>query len=304
MRKKTLGQALVEEMASENRRVVADWRALLLLRRATLHLPAEQRRWEKSPANLEETRSILRRLVKRGEFQHPEKGLAFLYEARAPYARTGVVSEDELLMEIHPYAALSHITALVFHGMTDELPKEFHVVLPSGGSGGILPPGTRTEDGEDGESAYGRTVDELFGKPVRWHWLSRGSSLFGTAEYRPRGYPVRVTTPERTLLDGLLHPDWCGGGGKLLRAWVQVRDTLDLEALVELVEQFDVGLLRQRVGFILDELGLEHPRVAQWPAQARRGGSSKLVGSAPFASSYSEKWKLSINAPVDVLRES
>jgi predicted transcriptional regulator of viral defense system len=204
-------------------------------------------------------------------------------------------------MEIHPYAALSHITAFVFHGMTDDFPQELHVVLPTEGSRELLPPGTRSEDWEGPFHAYGRTVDALFGKPVHWHWLSKGSSVFGTAEYRPRGYPVRVTTPERTLLDGLLHPEWCGGFDNVLRAWVHARDTLDLGAIVELVERFDVAVLRQRVGFILEELGLEHPRVAEWPAQARRGGSSRLLGSAPFAPSFSERWKLSINAPIDVL---
>ncbi|MCY1083553.1 type IV toxin-antitoxin system AbiEi family antitoxin domain-containing protein [Archangium lansingense] len=302
MKKKTLGQGLVEEMAAEQRRVVADWHALVLLRRATHRIPAEMRRWAKAPTSLEEIRGILRRLVASGEFQHPSS-LQFLYEVRAPYARTGVLSEDEILMEVHPYAALSHITALVFHGMTDDFPQELQVVLPSDGTGGLLPPGIHSEDEEGAKYAYGRTVEEVFGKPVRWHWLSRGSSMFGTMEYRPRGYPVRVTTPERTLLDGLMHPEWCGGFEKVLRAWVHVRDTLDVDELVELVEQFGVAVLRQRVGFILDELQLEHPKVELWPARAKRGGSSRLVGSEPFASTYSEKWKLSVNAPIDVLRE-
>jgi AbiEi antitoxin C-terminal domain len=302
MKKKTLGQGLIEEMAAEERRVVADWRALVLLRRATRRVPAEERRWSKEPSNLEEVRASLRRLVESGEFQHPDS-LSFLYEVRSPYARTGVMSEDELLMEIHPYAALSHITALVFHGMSDDFPQEIHAVLPSEGSGGLLPPGTRLEDWEGPLYAYGRRVEGLFDKPIRWHELSRGSSMFGTEEYRPRGYPVRVTTPERTLLDGLLHPEWCGGFEKVLRAWVHARDTLNLDALVALVDQFDVAVLRQRVGFILEELGLEHSQVAQWPARAKRGGSSRLVGSEPFAPTYSERWKLSINAPIDALHE-
>jgi predicted transcriptional regulator of viral defense system len=306
MKKKTFGRALVEEMAAEQRRVVGDWRALLLLRRATRRVPLEERRWSKAPSNVEEVRAILGRLVLNGEFQHPEE-LPFLYEVCAPYARTGVISEDELLMEVHPYAALSHITALVFHGMTDDFPQELHVILPTEGKGDLLPPGTRIEDWDGpwhAQHAHGRTVDTLFGKPVRWHRLPRGSSVFGTEEYRPRGYPVRVTTPERTLLDGLLHPEWCGGFEKVLLAWLRMRDTLDLEQVVKLVEQFNVAVLRQRVGFILEELGLEHPQVANWPEQAKRGGSSRLVGSAPFATKFSERWKLSINAPIDILHEA
>ncbi len=127
---------------------------------------------------------------------------------------------------------------------------------------------------------------------------------FGLREYQPQGYPVRVMTPERTLVDGLEYPSLCGGFENVLRAWVRARDTLDLDALIEVVEQFDIGVLRQRVGFILDQLRLTHPAVESWRAQAKRGGSSKLLSSAPYASTYSERWNLSINASVAVLSET
>ncbi len=300
--KKTLGRALAEEMADEQRRVVADWHALVLLRRATRRLAPEERRWSDAPSSVEETRAIMRRLVNNGEFAGLKK-LPFVYEVRAPFAHVGGLSEDELLMEVHPYAALSHVTALVFHGMTDDYPQELHAILPTTGHEDVLPPGTLPEDWEGMLHAHGRMVSEIQGKPVHWHGLAKGSSLLGTAEYRPRGYPVRVTTPERTLLDGLMHPEWCGGFDKVLRAWGRSRDTLDLEALVFLVESMDIGILRQRTGFLLERLGLEHSRVAQWPAGAKRGGSSRLVGAEPFRSTFSERWKLSLNASVDAIDE-
>lgn len=301
--KKTLGRALTEQMAAERRRVVSDWRALLLLRRATRQLAPEERRWNRAPTTLEEVHAILARLAATGEFRKIEE-VPYVYEVQAPYARSGIIEEVEVLMEVHPYCALSHVTALVFHGLTDEFPQEIHALLPTGTSGGVSLPGVRQEDEETLESVQGRAVSAIFGHPVRWHRLSRGAALTGTEEYRPRGYPVRVTTPERTLVDGLLHPEWCGGIEKILRAWAKASDTLNVNALVELVDQFNVAVLRQRVGFILEQLGIEHPRVAQWPPLARRGGSSRLVGSAPFASDYSERWKLSINAPVGVLHEA
>ena len=100
-------------------------------------------------------------------------------------------------------------------------------------------------------------------------------------EYQPRGYPVRITTPERTLLDGLLQPQLSGGFENVLRACVAARDTLNLEALLHDVDRFGIGVLRQRVGYILEELGIHHPELYAWQAQAKRGGSSRLVASAP-----------------------
>lgn len=219
-----------------------------------------------------------------------------------PYARTGPVEEDEILMEAHPYAALSHLSALVFHGFTDELPKTIFASIPAEGRGGLLPPGTDVRDWEEFALVRGRRPSQILGRPVRWAAI-KPDRYFGTAEYRPHGYPVRVTTPERTLLDGLLHPEWCGGLETVLRAWALAADGLDLDALVSDVERLDVQVLRQRVGFIMDELSLAHPVLADWRQGARRGGSSKLLGSAPYASPFSESWNLSLNAPIAVLHE-
>ncbi len=89
----------------------------------------------------------------------------------------------------------------------------------------------------------------------------------------------------------------------VLRAWALARDTLDLDVLVHYADRLDIALLRQRVGFILEELGLSHPRIEAWHEMARRGGSSKLVPSAPYSPHYSERWNLSLNAPLAALHD-
>jgi len=86
---------------------------------------------------------------------------------------------------------------------------------------------------------------------------------------------------------------------------VGVRDFLALDRLIEYTERFNSGLLRQRVGFLLDELGLPHPALARWHEDAQRnghGGSSKLVASAPYGAVYSEAWNLALNAALGPLR--
>jgi len=143
---------------------------------------------------------------------------------------------------------------------------------------------------------------KILGRAVEWQRM-RPERFFGFAEYEPLGYPMRYTTPERTLIDGLQNPEMSGGIVNVLRAWVLARDTIDLDVLVYQVERFNVAVLRQRVGYVLDQIGLTHPRLEQWRAASHRGGSSRLVGSEPFASTYDERWNLSLNAPVNVLHE-
>lgn len=237
----------------------------------------------------------------RGELK-PIRGLRHFYQVTVPYARTEPLEEEEVLMEAHPYAALSHLSALVFHGLTDELPKGLTATVPVDGTGDQLPLDTQPQDWEGVTLVRGRMPDRILGRPIVWRQV-KPERFFGVGVYQPRGYLVRVTTPERTLLDGLQEPELSGGVENVLRAWALARDTLDLDVLVNYVDRFDIALLGQRVGFILEELGLSHPRIEAWRDKAQRGGSSKLVAAAPYSSHFSERWSLSLNAPIAALHD-
>jgi predicted transcriptional regulator of viral defense system len=299
--KKSASDAVLEQLALENRRILSDWRAALLLRRATLSLSPTERRWSRSPTSVLQVRPLLRQMERRGEIT-PLRSLENMYQVIVPYARSSAVEENEILMEIHPYAALSHLSALVFHGLTDELPKVITTFIPTDGIGDLLPPGTTIDDWAGLALIRGRRPSQILGRPVRWTG-TKLARYFGAYEYRPRGYPIRVTTPERTLLDGLLQPALSGGLANVLKAWTATRDMLDLEALIAYVERFDINVLRQRVGFILEELAFTHAQLDKWQAHASRGGSSKLSSSEPYAPTFNERWNLSLNVPTDVLRE-
>lgn len=299
MIKKTAASAILEQLAIENRRVLSDWRAFLLLRRATFRIPPEARRWAELPRQIDELYPLLRQMGTRGEIEALPR-LGRIYQVTVPYARTGVVQEDEILMDANPYAAVSHWSALVYHGLTNDLPQELIATTPASYAGDLLPPGTTTLDWEGLSPVRGQRPDRILSWPVRWISVTP-ERYFGFREYQPQGYPVRVTTPERTLVDGLQSSSLCGGFQNVLQAWARARDTLDLSALVGIVDRFNVGVLRQRVGFILDQLDLSHPAVEAWQTLAKRGGSSKLLGGEPYAPTYSERWSLSINAPIAAL---
>lgn len=297
----TASFAILERLAAERRRVLSDWRAVILLRRATFELAPQERRWTQLPQHPRDLTPLLRQMQRRGEIM-PIKGVRRVYEVIVPYARTGLVDDDEVLFEINPYAVLSHLSALAFHGLTEELPKGITATISADVTGGLLPLGTEPRDWEGVEQPAGRTPDTIRGRLVTWTRV-KPERFFGFAAYQPHGYPIRVTTPERTLIDGLREPELCGGVASVLKAWVFARDTLDLEALVHYVDRFGVVVLRQRVGYVLEELGLTHPFLEKWQSQAHRGGSSRLVASAPFAPEFSERWSLSLNGPVRILRE-
>ena len=253
-----------------------------------------------APQTVADAKRLLDRMVNAGDLR-PLDGVGGVYEVIVPYADVGGVGELEVLMETQPCVAASHHTAMVFHDLTDDQPKVVHATVPTGRGDFGVPTGTSPEDWADLPRAPARFPAEILGRPVRWHRV-QPERFGGTAEYAPEGWSLRVTTPERTLVDGLIDPDTCGGIGAVLRGWAKSRDLLDVNAVVQVVEQLDVGVLRQRVGFVLETLGLTHEALDRWRAGAKRGGSSRLCASAPYATTFSERWSLSLNAPIDFLQ--
>jgi predicted transcriptional regulator of viral defense system len=301
MSQKTVLQSLEEQLATDRRRVVSDWRSMLLLQKAEKTTPKAARRWSAPPANITEARILLHRLASAGslaayrEFPH-------LYKVTSAYAQQDPIEEDEILMELHPYAALSHLSAMVFHQITDQLPKEIHVSVPSDRALAVLPVGTKhSEWSAQMNPIRGHLAPEIEGMPIKWHHLEK---FFGFKEYTPKGYPVRVITLEKTLIDGLAAPEWCGGLTNVLQAWVNAKDAINLSSVLTFTDSQDMGVLRQRVGYVLEKLGFSDPQLDMWTAKAKRGGSSKLLASAPFAPVFSERWMISLNASIAPLEEA
>lgn len=299
---KSASAAILYQLSGEGRLVLSDWRAALYLRRAAFSSDASRRRWSTVPSEPKEVRPILRRMLTRGEIE-PVRGVRHLYRAAVPYAKEKEVDEREVLMEVHPYACLGYLSALFYHGMTEEMPKGMTTVAPADGKGGVLPPGTNADDWEGLSLPKGRRPADVLGMPVRWR-SAKPERYFGFELYRGQGFPLRVTTRERTLVDGLRDPGLSGGLENVLRAWAASTDLLDADSVVYQVERLGEGALRQRVGFVIEKLGLWHPALEGWSESTERGGSRKLLASAPYAPTYDERWDLSINAPVGALEDT
>ncbi len=294
--------ALMSALSQQSRTVLSDWRAALILRRASIDIPPEQRRWTSAPIDRFAVHQLLRRLVQSGALKEVP-GLADLYQVTVAYAPSGALDTDELLMEVNPYASLSHLSALVYHSLTYQLPATITAIAPVKGSYDLFPAGTTPEDWLGLRKPTGRTPAQIVARPVHWLRLPPGN-FFGVTEYHPRGYPLRITNLERTLIDGVNRPELSGGIANVLEAWAMARDRIDVDLLIGYVERYPKNILRQRVGFIIETLKLSHPLLEKWSESTQRGGSSKLSAHDPYAPTFSERWDLSINVPVEALEQS
>jgi predicted transcriptional regulator of viral defense system len=290
---KTLASQSIRLLARERRRVVADWRILLLCRRASHGAGAPLPDSDRAAA-------VIRHLLNAGDLASIE-GVQGVYTVQAAFASILAVSEEEIIQEAHPWAVFSHLTALARHRLTDEIPRSISATSYSS-RGGRLPLGTTPEEWTDIEWPRPRRPRSVEERSVIWT-QSDAAYDFGTTIDYARALPIYVTDSERTLLDAIRRPDKSGGITVVFQAWARARDDVDLDRLTDYAEKFDSPLMRQRVGFLCERLDLHHPRFGQWKKNLRRGSSMKLHPSEPFSSEFSEEWSLSLNVLSSLLDE-
>jgi predicted transcriptional regulator of viral defense system len=229
------------------------------------------------------------------------KGIQGVFIVDAPYANLLEVSEEQIIQEANPWAVFGFLTAMTHHGLTDLLPKDIYAIhFRDGAHLSRVPLGTMPDDWADDmprppERRPGRVRD------VKVNWTEmKGEREFGITVGYSSGLPVYVTDVERTLIDAIRMPGKCGGIAKVLQAWRSV-EGVDLENLIEYTDRYDIQNLRQRVGFLLEQLGRSHPKLEDWRDGLQRGGSVKLVANGAYAGTFSAEWNLSLNVPPSVL---
>ena len=278
---------ILRTFADQRRRVVSSWRVRIVAGEIAIA--------RNEPLSEAAKGAILNLLLRRGHFK-PAAGVEGVYVVNVPYANLLDFSEEQIVQEANPWAVFGFLTAMSHNGLTDLIPKQLHVIDFAGSrSWERVPLGTTPEDWIDLSRPRASRPKRIGEIEVCWTKISE-KEVFGVTIGQSFGLPIYVTDPERTLLDALRMPDKSGGIAKVLQAW-KGADRLNVNRLLDYVDRFDIQNLRQRVGFLLESLGREHPRLDDWRQSLRRGGSLKLAANLPYAPTYSGRWNLSLNVP-------
>ena len=185
---------------------------------------------------------------------------------------------------VHP-AAISHWSALNYHGLTEQIPRPVFVLTTTDVSVPRKRP-SESANGRDGYPVNGTVYQFIQVRPERY---------FGTERIWMGDARVTITNLERTLLDGLAMPQHCGGFGEVIYAFGEAIPRLDFERVVEYAQRLG-PVVAKRAGWVLEQQSYEGPQLDELAALPIKG-YRKLDPTGPRKGAYNHRWMLQENLP-------
>jgi predicted transcriptional regulator of viral defense system len=208
---------------------------------------------------------------------------------------------EEILCSVDPFAYLSHLSAMEYHGLTNRVSKVLCYSTPAQKEWQVAAiEKMRTDIGSVYEEQYHESGLPLlttikFTKINKRH-VTKYSSLHKGAFKLIKGRMLRMATIGRTFLDMLRRPDLCGGMNHVLEVFRNYAKT-NLNLIIDELNTNGTAIEKVRAGYILEEECnvKTNPTIESWRNYVQRGGSRKLDPYNEYSSTYSERWCLSIN---------
>jgi len=226
-------------------------------------------------------RSFARKLVDRGVATRLKAGLFVLvpYELgkERQYMGNPLLVAREILYGKEYY--LSHGTAMEIHGM---LTQPQLVVTTS------TPVVQRPVTALGVQFRFVRCQRQhLFG--LTHHWVTKQEKVY-------------VSDLERTILDGLKQPRYCGGVTEVAKGLWMRRSDIQIDRLVAYAKRLGRGAVAQRLGFLLETYELGTPKHRESLLRMVRKAYVRLDPVLPATGKFLRQWRLQLNIPTEELR--
>ena len=227
-------------------------------------------------------RQTLHHLVRAGWIVRLHNGL---YVISSAMPGTSPVHEFEVAMALVSPAAISHRSAMHYHGLTDQAPRKVFVLTTTAASVPRRPTG-KTKGRDEGYHAGGAVYQFVQTKPD-WY--------FGIEKVWAGQGRVTITDPERTLIDGLSKPQYCGDLAEVLHAFEARGAQLDVERIVGYAIRLDAATVK-RLGWVLEALGFTAEHLGVLQAVSIKG-YRRLDPTGPRRGSCNRRWMIQENLP-------
>jgi predicted transcriptional regulator of viral defense system len=133
--------------------------------------------------------------------------------------------------------------------------------------------------------------------------LLKPEHFFGTMKYWvTKQEPIEVSDLERTIIDGLRQPEYCGGVTDIAKGLWMRRADINVQKLIEYATRLNIGSVKRRLGYLLELFGLateDQLRVFQKSLTATYVPLDPLL---PREGPHLAKWRLQINISPEELQ--
>jgi len=162
--------------------------------------------------------------------------------------------------------AIAFWSALNHHGLSDQVPRTVFILAPSS-----TPIPKR----------------KFLIKGVYYQFSQCDPSrYFGIQEIWVNNSKISITDPERTLLDGLIKPQFFGDFTEVLSGFENYKNKLNLTKIIEYALKLDASTAK-RLGWILDKIGISRKKLKKLsdiPVQRYQKLSVRGVGKGKINS--------------------
>jgi len=226
----------------------------------------------------------LHHLAKSGWVSRLRNGL---YSLSSSVPGVSPLHEFEMAMAMVNPAAISHWSALNYHGLTEQIPRWVFVTTTAKS----VPRQRRAKSSrsEKGYPVGGMVYQFIQVKPERF---------FGIEEVWVNEARVKMTDPERTLLDGLLAPRYCGGFTEIFHIFTVLGTRLDLDRIIEYALKLDLAAIK-RLGWVLEHQGIDPARLERLRTVPIKGYRA-LDPTGPRRGPCDQRWMIQVNLLVKV----
>lgn len=171
----------------------------------------------------------------------------------------------------HPYF-LSHASAMDLHGMVTQPQLVVYITAP-----------------------HGIRNLTILGTEFRFV-RCKPNHFFGTVEqWIDKTEKVVVSDLERTVIDGLRQPEYCGGFSEVAKGfWMRRRD-VDIHRLVTYALRLDIGAVIRRLGFLLDVYSIDAPAELERLRSRLTATYHLLDPTLPAEGKRVARWRIRVN---------
>lgn len=202
-----------------------------------------------------------------------------LYALSSSVPGVSPIHEFEIAMAIVTPAAISHWSALHYHSFTEQIPQKVFILT--------------TAISRQNTTIQGTQYHCMQVKPERY---------FGTQKIWIGDARIVITDPERTLLDGLMKPQYCGDFAEVMHAFKIYMPKLKLDLIIDYALRLDT-VIAKRLGWILEHHGINLSKLEKLASLPIKG-YRPLDPTRPKKGRCNQYWSIQVNLSGKLLNET